>query len=57
MNTNPFNILDKAKKQINLDDAWDRELQTIKENRIRYGLFKKERELRLNQERKKKNHE
>jgi hypothetical protein len=57
MNTNPFNILDKAKKQINLDDAWDRELQTIKENRVRYGLFKKERELRLNQERKKKNHE
>lgn len=57
MNTNPFNILDKAEKQINLDDAWDRELQTIKENRVRYGLFKKERELRLNQERKKKNHE
>ena len=57
MNTNPFNILDKAKKQINLDDAWDRELQAIKENRIRYGLFKKERELRINQERKKKNHE
>lgn len=57
MNTNPFNILDKAQKQINLDDAWDRELQTIKENRIRYGLFKKERELRINQERKKKNHE
>lgn len=55
MNSNPFAILDKAKEQISLDEAWDKELQNIKENRIRYNFFVKEREEKLSAERKKKN--
>lgn len=55
MNSNPFAILDKAKEQISLDEAWDKELQNIRENRIRYNSFIKEREEKLITERKKKN--
>ncbi len=55
MNSNPFAILDKAKEQISLDEAWDKELQNIRENRIRYNFFIKEREEKLITERKKKN--
>lgn len=55
MNSNPFAILDKAKEQISLDEAWDKELQNIRENRIRYNFFIKEREEKLIAERKKKN--
>lgn len=52
---NPFAILDKAKEQISLDEAWDKELEIIRENRIRYNFFIKEREEKLSVERKKKN--
>lgn len=52
---NPFAILDKAKEQISLDEAWDKELESIRENRIRYNSFIKEREEKLSAERKKKN--
>lgn len=55
MNSNPFAILDKAKEEISLDEAWDKELQNIRENRIRYNFFIKEREEKLITERKKKN--
>lgn len=55
MKSNPFAILDKAKEQISLDEAWDKELQNIRENRIRYNFFIKEREEKLITERKKKN--
>lgn len=55
MNSNPFAILDKAKEQISLDEAWDKELQNIRENRIRYNSFIKEREEKFITERKKKN--
>lgn len=55
MNSNPFAVLDKAKEQISLDEAWDKELQNIRENRIRYNFFIKEREEKLITERKKKN--
>lgn len=55
MNSDPFAILNKAKEQISLDEAWDKELQNIRENRIRYNFFVKEREEKLIAERKKKN--
>ena len=55
MTSNPFAILDKAKQQISIDEAWDKELQMIKESRIRLATFAKERETRLAQERKKRN--
>lgn len=55
MTTNPFAILDKAKDQISLDEAWDKELTSLKENRIRFNIFKKEREEKIAAERKKKN--
>lgn len=55
MNTDPFAILDKAKEQISLDEAWDKELDSIRENRIRYNSFVKEREEKLVAEHKKKN--
>lgn len=55
MTTNPFAILDKAKDQISLDEAWDKELTSLKENRIRFNIFKKEREEKVAAERKKKN--
>lgn len=53
--SDPFAILDKAKEQISLDEAWDKELDSIRENRIRYNSFVKEREEKLVAERKKKN--
>lgn len=52
---NPFAILDKAKEQISFDEAWDKELESIRENRIRYNSFIKEREEKLSAERKRKN--
>lgn len=55
MTTNPFAILDKAKDQISLDEAWDKELIALKEARIRFNAFKKEREEKVAAERKKKN--
>ena len=55
MTSNPFAILDKVKQQISIDEAWDKELQMIKESRIRLATFAKEREARLAQERKKRN--
>lgn len=55
MTIDPFAILDKAKDQISFDEAWDKELNNIKENRIRYNFFIKEREEKLYTERKKKN--
>lgn len=53
--SDPFAILDKVKEQISLDEAWDKELDSIRENRIRYNSFVKEREEKLVAERKKKN--
>lgn len=55
MTTNPFAILDKAKEQISLEEAWDKELTALKEARIRFNIFKKEREEKIAAERKKKN--
>lgn len=55
MTIDPFAILDKAKEHISLDEAWDKELDNIKENRVRYNFFVKEREEKLSAERKKKN--
>lgn len=54
MKSNPFTALDKVKEQLDIDAAWDKELETIKENRNRFSLFKREKEIAAVAERKRK---
>lgn len=52
---NNFNFLSKLHEEMKLNEAYDKEIERLRENKIRYNSFTKEREARLNAERKKKN--
>lgn len=52
---NPFATLNLIKEHISENEAYDREIQRLREERIRMGMFIKEREQRLNEERKRRN--
>ena len=54
-NQNPFAILNLIKEHISENEEYDREIQRLREERIRMGMFIKEREQRLNEERKRRN--
>lgn len=54
-NQNPFTALNLIKEHISENEAYDREIQRLREERIRMNMFIKEREMRLNEERKKRN--
>ena len=54
-NHNPFAVLNLIKEHISENDAYDREIQRLREERMRFGVFIKEREQRLNEERKRRN--
>lgn len=52
---NPFATLNMIKEHISENEAYDREIQRLREERIRLNTFIKEREQRLNEERKRRN--
>lgn len=54
-NQNPFAALNLIKEHISENEAYDREIQRLREERMRFGMFIKEREQRLNEERKRRN--
>ena len=54
-NQNPFAALNLIKEHISENEAYDREIQRLKEERMRMNMFVKEREQRLNEARKKRN--
>lgn len=54
-NQNPFAALNLIKEHIFENEAYDREIQRLREERMRFGTFIKEREQRLNEERKRRN--
>ena len=54
-NQNPFAALNLIKEHISENEAYDREIQRLKEERMRMSTFIKEREQRLADERKKRN--
>lgn len=54
-NENPFVALNLIKEQVSENEAYDREIERLREERIRLGVFIKEREQRLNEERKRRN--
>lgn len=54
-NQNPFAVLNLIKEHISENEEYDREIQRLREERIRIGMFIKEREQRLNEERKRRN--
>lgn len=54
-NQNPFVALNLIKEHISENEAYDREIQRLKEERIRLSMFTKEREQRLNEVRKRRN--
>jgi hypothetical protein len=54
-NQNPFAALNLIKEHISENEEYDREIQRLREERIRMGMFIKEREQRLNEERKRRN--
>ena len=54
-NQNPFTALNFIKERISENEEYDREIQRLREERIRMGMFIKEREQRLNEERKRRN--
>ena len=54
-NQNPFAALNLIKEHISENEAYDREIQRLREERMRFGTFIKEREQRLNEERKRRN--
>lgn len=55
MSENPFKFLNKLHEDMKIDDAYDKEMQRLRENRIRYNSFVKEREIKISQEKKRKN--
>lgn len=55
MSENPFKFLNKLHEDMKINDAYDKEMQRLRENRIRYNSFVKEREIKINQEKKRKN--
>lgn len=54
-NQNPFAALNLIKEHISVNEEYDREIQRLREERIRIATFIKEREQRLNEERKRRN--
>ena len=52
---NNFNFLNRLHEEMKLNEAYDKEIERLRENKIRYNSFTKEREARLNAERKRKN--
>ena len=54
-NRNPFAALNLIKDHISENEEYDREIQRLREERIRIGMFIKEREQRLSEERKRRN--
>ena len=54
-NQNPFTALNLIKEHISENEEYDREIQRLREECIRMGMFIKEREQRLNEERKRRN--
>lgn len=54
-NQNPFAALNLIKEHISENEAYDREIQRLKEERMRMNMFVKEREQRLYEARKKRN--
>ena len=54
-NQNPFAVLNLIKEHISENEEYDREIQRLREERIRMDMFIKEREQRLNEERKRRN--
>ena len=54
-NQNPFAALTLIKEHISENEEYDREIQRLREERIRMSMFIKEREQRLNEERKRRN--
>lgn len=54
-NQNPFAALNIIKEHLSENEAYDQEILRLKEERMRFGTFIKEREQRLNEERKRRN--
>jgi hypothetical protein len=54
-NQNPFAALNLIKEHISENEEYDREIQRLKEERMRMNMFVKEREQRLAEARKKRN--
>lgn len=54
-NQNPFAALNIIKEHLSENEAYDQEILRLKEERMRFGMFIKEREQRLNEERKRRN--
>ena len=54
-NQNPFAVLNIIKEHISENEEYDREIQRLREERIRMDMFIREREQRLNEERKRRN--
>ena len=54
-NQNPFAALNLIKEHISENEAYDREIARLREERMRVNTFIKEREQRLTAERKKRN--
>ena len=54
-NQNPFAALNLIKEHISENEEYDREIQRLREERIRIATFIKEREQLLNEERKRRN--
>lgn len=52
---NPFNFLNKLHNDMRINEAYDKEMQRLKENRIRYCSFVKEREKQILENKKKRN--
>lgn len=55
MSESPFNFLNKLHENMKINEAYDKEMQRLRENRTRYNSFVKEREIKINQEKKRKN--
>ena len=54
-NQNPFAALNIIKEHLSENEAYDQEILRLKEERMRFGMFIKEREQRLYEERKRRN--
>ena len=52
---NPFNFLNKLHNDMRINEVYDKEMQRLKENRIRYCSFVKEREKQILENKKKRN--
>lgn len=55
MDVNPINNLNKLKEQLSINEAYDREMERLRQNRINYAQYNKEREKRIAEERKRRN--